>query len=102
MKLIHLISRVFLAWTFLKFCDINYKVIAEAKKIVKIQEKFRKNSILQFFSFQNDNQPRFIKKVYAAKIIDNIPWSPPSPIIQLTAEDKDIGINGDLYFDIYR
>lgn len=50
---------------------------------------------------QNDNQPRFIKKVYAAKIIDNIPWSPPSPIIQLTAEDEDIGINGDLYFDIY-
>ena len=50
---------------------------------------------------QNDNKPRFIKKVYAAKIIDNIPWNPASPIIQLTAEDEDIGINGDLYFDIF-
>ena len=32
----------------------------------------------------NDNPPRFIKKVYAATIVDNIPYYPePSPIIQL-------------------
>ena len=33
---------------------------------------------------ENDNAPRFIKKVYTATIVDNIPYYPdPSPIIQL-------------------
>ena len=50
---------------------------------------------------ENDNPPRFIKKVYAATIVDNIPYYPdPSPIIQLLAEDDDIGKNGQLFFYI--
>ena len=39
-------------------------------------------------------------QVYTATIIDNIPFNPASPIIQLLAEDADIGINGALYFFI--
>ena len=50
---------------------------------------------------ENDNAPRFIKKVYTATIVDNIPYYPdPSPIIQLLAEDVDIDINGQLFFYI--
>ena len=39
-------------------------------------------------------------QVYTATIIDNIPFNPASPIIQLLAEDADIGKNGALYFYI--
>ena len=49
----------------------------------------------------NDNPPRFIKRRYTATIVDNIPYYPdPSPIIQLLAEDDDIGTNGELFFYI--
>ena len=49
----------------------------------------------------NDNPPRFIKRRYKATIVDNIPYYPdPSPIIQLLAEDDDIGSNGELFFYI--
>jgi hypothetical protein len=50
---------------------------------------------------ENDNPPKFIKRIYAATIVDNIPYYPePSPIVQLLAEDADIGMNAQLYYYI--
>ena len=61
----------------------------------------RDNFSNRHFDFLIFSAPRFIKKVYAATIVDNIPYYPdPSPIIQLLAEDDDIGTNGELYFYI--
>ncbi|RZF35066.1 hypothetical protein LSTR_LSTR009658 [Laodelphax striatellus] len=37
----------------------------------------------------NDNAPSFTQRNYVANIVENIPLSPPSPIVQLRAQDKD-------------
>lgn len=37
----------------------------------------------------NDNPPVFMQRQYLATIVETIPYSPASPIVQLHAEDKD-------------
>lgn len=37
----------------------------------------------------NDNPPVFTEHQYSANIVETVPYSPPSPILQLHAEDKD-------------
>ena len=53
-----------------------------------------------FFKFSTNSKFYLNFQVYTATIIDNIPFNPASPIIQLLAEDADIGKNGALYFYI--
>ena len=51
----------------------------------------------------NDNPPRFLQKRYSATIVDNIPFFPEaSPIAQVSASDKDIGQNAELFYTIVR
>lgn len=38
----------------------------------------------------NDNQPLFTQHNYVASIVESILLSPPSPIVQLRAQDKDL------------
>ena len=64
---------------------------------------FPKGPISTFFYslFASTNSNFYLNfQVYTATIIDNIPFNPASPIIQLLAEDADIGKNGALYFYI--
>lgn len=37
----------------------------------------------------NDNAPIFSQHEYIVNIVESIPLSPPAPILQLRAEDKD-------------
>ena len=49
----------------------------------------------------NDNAPVFVEKDYKATIVDNIPFFPEaSPIVQVMATDKDIGLNGRLVYSL--
>ncbi|CAL4115826.1 unnamed protein product, partial [Meganyctiphanes norvegica] len=48
----------------------------------------------------NDNSPKFSQVQYSASIVENLPLSPPAPIVQVTAYDKDIGINANITYII--
>ena len=38
---------------------------------------------------ENDNPPIFTQHHYSASIVETIPLSPPAPIVQVRAQDKD-------------
>nr|CAD7573732.1 unnamed protein product [Timema californicum] len=48
----------------------------------------------------NDNPPVFVHHNYHASIVENIVVSPPSPIVQVLADDIDQGINGAVRYSI--
>ncbi|XP_076318163.1 cadherin 87A isoform X1 [Tachypleus tridentatus] len=48
----------------------------------------------------NDNPPVFTQRNYRASIVTNIPLDHPSPIIQVTALDKDEGHNAEVSYTI--
>ncbi|KFM79704.1 Cadherin-87A, partial [Stegodyphus mimosarum] len=49
---------------------------------------------------QNDNPPMFTQREYEASVVSNLPVSPPTSVMQLTAEDKDIGDNAKILYSI--
>ncbi|KAG8178249.1 hypothetical protein JTE90_000350 [Oedothorax gibbosus] len=49
---------------------------------------------------RNDNPPSFNQREYEASIVANLPLSPPSSVMQLTAEDKDVGENAKIFYTI--
>nr|XP_042894521.1 cadherin-87A [Parasteatoda tepidariorum] len=49
---------------------------------------------------QNDNPPVFSQREYEASVVSNLPVSPPSTVLQLTADDKDIGENAKILYSI--
>lgn len=49
---------------------------------------------------RNDNPPSFSQREYEASIVSNLPVSPPSSVMQLTADDKDIGENAKILYTI--
>ncbi|GIY08013.1 cadherin-87A [Caerostris extrusa] len=49
---------------------------------------------------RNDNPPMFSQREYEASIVSNLPISPPSSVLQLTAEDRDIGENAKIPYSI--
>ncbi|CAH2085946.1 unnamed protein product [Euphydryas editha] len=48
----------------------------------------------------NDNPPIFTQKVYKSTISENLQLDPPAAILQVLAEDKDVGINGKIVYSI--
>ncbi|XP_045514372.1 cadherin-87A [Pieris brassicae] len=48
----------------------------------------------------NDNPPIFSQKVYKGTIAENLQLNPPAAILQVLAEDKDVGVNGKLFYRI--
>ena len=48
----------------------------------------------------NDNVPAFLVKIYRAVVAETIPFLPPPPIVQVTAIDRDAGINSALRYEI--
>nr|XP_026497199.1 cadherin-87A-like isoform X1 [Vanessa tameamea]XP_026497200.1 cadherin-87A-like isoform X2 [Vanessa tameamea] len=48
----------------------------------------------------NDNPPVFTQKVYKSTIAENLQLDPPAAILQVLAEDKDVGINGKVVYSI--
>ncbi|KAG1695314.1 Cadherin-87A [Nymphon striatum] len=49
---------------------------------------------------ENDNSPKFAEKQYQTSIVENIPTVPPSPILQVMANDPDEGKNAKLMYKI--
>lgn len=49
---------------------------------------------------RNDNPPAFSQREYEASVVSNLPISPPTSVIQLSAEDKDEGDNAIILYDI--
>lgn len=49
---------------------------------------------------RNDNPPSFSEREYEASVVSNLPISPPTSVIQLSAEDRDEGENAIIYYDI--
>ncbi|GFS53692.1 cadherin-87A [Trichonephila inaurata madagascariensis] len=49
---------------------------------------------------RNDNPPTFSQREYEASIVSNLPISPPTSVLQLTAEDRDIGENAKILYSI--
>ncbi|CAK1543768.1 unnamed protein product [Leptosia nina] len=48
----------------------------------------------------NDNPPVFSQKVYKSTIAENLQLNPPAAILQVLAEDRDVGINGKVVYQI--
>ncbi|XP_045449394.1 cadherin-87A-like [Melitaea cinxia] len=48
----------------------------------------------------NDNPPIFTQKVYKSTISENLQLDPPAAILQVLAEDKDVGINGKVVYSV--
>lgn len=46
----------------------------------------------------NDHPPRFTSPVYKGSIIENAPFG--SEVLQVTALDKDTGVNAEIMFSI--
>ncbi|XP_054711474.1 cadherin-87A-like [Uloborus diversus] len=49
---------------------------------------------------RNDNPPLFSQREYVASVVSNLPVSPPSSVIQLSADDKDEGSNAKIVYNI--
>ncbi|KAK9728307.1 Cadherin domain [Popillia japonica] len=50
----------------------------------------------------NDNAPKFNQSVYNASVIENVRLNPPMPIVQVHADDKDVGIHGNIHYRILK
>lgn len=48
----------------------------------------------------NDHAPVFSLRQYAASVVENLPLTPPAPILQLTAHDADTGLNAAIAYTI--
>ncbi|XP_050727023.1 cadherin-87A-like [Eriocheir sinensis] len=48
----------------------------------------------------NDHAPVFSQVSYSASVVENLPLDPPAPIMQVTAHDKDEGLNALVRYDI--
>ena len=48
----------------------------------------------------NDNDPKFLVNSYRATVAETVPLLPPPPIVQISAMDKDAGINSALQYHI--
>ncbi|XP_043212632.1 cadherin-87A-like, partial [Amphibalanus amphitrite] len=48
----------------------------------------------------NDQKPQFNRPVYSASIVEDIPLSPPSPILQVVATDTDSGDNSAIRYSL--
>lgn len=48
----------------------------------------------------NDHAPVFSQGSYSASVVENLPLDPPAPIVQVTAHDKDEGINALVRYNI--
>lgn len=48
----------------------------------------------------NDNPPVFGQRTYKASVAENLSLNPPTPILQVRAEDKDVSLNGQIEYAI--
>ncbi|KAK8407296.1 hypothetical protein O3P69_002092 [Scylla paramamosain] len=48
----------------------------------------------------NDHPPVFSQDYYSASVVENLPLDPPAPIVQVTAHDKDEGLNALVWYTI--
>ncbi|GBP51653.1 Cadherin-87A [Eumeta japonica] len=48
----------------------------------------------------NDNSPVFTQNVYKSTIAENLRLEPPAVILQVLAEDRDTGVNGQIKYEI--
>ncbi|GIZ01522.1 cadherin-87A [Caerostris extrusa] len=67
--------------------DINTRRAISVPLYIKLEDR-------------NDNPPMFSQREYEASIVSNLPISPPSSVLQLTAEDRDIGENAKILYSI--
>ncbi|CAL1292837.1 unnamed protein product [Larinioides sclopetarius] len=67
--------------------DINTRRAISVPLYIKLEDR-------------NDNPPTFSQREYEASIVSNLPISPPSSVLQLTADDRDIGENAKILYSI--
>ncbi|KAF8763163.1 Cadherin-87A like protein [Argiope bruennichi] len=67
--------------------DINTRRAISVPLYIKLEDR-------------NDNPPMFSQREYEASIVSNLPISPPSSVLQLTADDRDIGENAKILYSI--
>ena len=51
-------------------------------------------------SDENDNAPKFLSNSYRSSVAETVAFLSPPPIVQVTAIDKDIGLNSELFYNI--
>lgn len=48
----------------------------------------------------NDNAPIFVQKTYNVTVGENLSLRPPTPVVQVRAEDKDASYNGQIKYTL--
>lgn len=48
----------------------------------------------------NDNAPVFVQKTYNVTVGENLSLRPPTPVVQVRAEDKDASYNGQIKYTL--